>query len=216
MQILQQCPLFAGIAAEDLGPMQECLGAVQKHYPKNSFVFTAGEPVSFVGVVLSGSVHVVQEDFWGNRSILTHLEAGDLFAEAFSCALIDTVPVSVLAAENSDILLLDCRRIVTSCSSACQFHAQLIKNMLQILSKKNLGLTQKMEHLTKPTTREKLLSYLSAQAVNVNSSSFTIPFNRQELADYLNVDRSAMSNELSKMQKEGILTYNRNFFSLKQ
>lgn len=194
--------------------MLQCLSAIQRMYAKNSLVFAAGTPAESVGVVLSGRVDIVQEDFWGSASILARLEPGDLFGEAFSSAQVVSLPVSVIAVEDSEILLLDYQRILTTCTGACKFHDQLIANMLKVLAQKNIALTQKMEHLTRRTTREKLLSYLSTQALRAGSNAFTIPFNRQELSAYLAVDRSAMSSELGRMQREGLLTFDKNHFTL--
>jgi CRP-like cAMP-binding protein len=213
-EVLRACPLFAGIDESELQALLDCLSASKRHFAKGSFVFMTGENVTAVGVVLSGSVHVLQEDFWGNRTILAHVGPGGLFAEAFSCAEVDKLPVSVIAAEPSDILFIDYKRIATTCSSACTFHTGLIKNMMHILAQKNVQLTQKIEHVTGRTTRAKLLAYLSAQARKAADNIFEIPFSRQELADYLSVDRSAMSNELCKMRDEGILRFHKNRFEL--
>lgn len=214
LEILMACPLFSGIEACDLTGLLQCLGAVERQIAKNNFVFTAGDTVSTIGVVLSGSVHVMQEDFWGNRAILAGIGPGGLFGEAFSCAGQRRLPVSVRAVQPTQLLLIDCRKVITTCPSACGFHTRLVQNLLQILAEKNIMLTQKMEILTRRTTREKLLAYLSAEAARAGGRAFSIPFDRQELADYLSVDRSAMSNELSKMQREGILTFHRNAFEL--
>lgn len=214
LPVLKSCPLFNVIKTEDITALLKCLSATTKTYGKNDFIFHAGDDASAVGIVLSGRVTVLHEDFWGNRAILTTLGPGDLFAEAFSCADNDKLSVSVVSAEKSKILMVDCKKIITTCSSACIFHVTLIKNLLGVLAKKNALLTQKIEHLSRPTTREKLLSYLSSQAEQVGNSSFEIPFNRQELADYLSVDRSAMSSELGKMRDEGLLSFNRNHFEL--
>jgi CRP-like cAMP-binding protein len=212
--VLKSSPLFTNIGSDDLPSLLSCLSAVQRSIGKNEFLFSAGDEATHVGIVLSGSVNVIQEDFWGNRTILTHITPGSLFGEAFACAQFPNLPVSVIATEKTDVLLVDANRIITICPSACTFHARLIRNMIEILSMKNIALVQKMEHITKRTTREKLLSYLSEQARIADSPAFDIPFNRQELADYLSVDRSAMSAELSKMQAEGILHYQHNHFEL--
>jgi CRP-like cAMP-binding protein len=169
-----------------------------------------------VGVVLRGDVHIMQEDYWGNRTILARVDPGGLFAEAFSCSQTDELPVSVIAVEKSDVLLVDYKRIITTCSSGCAFHSKLIRNMMQILARNNILLTQKMEHITQRTTREKLFSYLSAQAKRAGSPRFVIPFDRQELADYLSVDRSALSSELGKMRAAGILSFEKNRFEFLQ
>ena len=211
---LKKCPLFANINDAELRPLLACLASVQRSYKKNTFVFAAGEEVRSVGVVLSGSVHVLQEDYWGGRSILARVETGGLFGEAFSCAQTQHLPVSVIAAAKSEVLLVDYKRIVGTCSSACAFHTTLIKNMMKLLAEKNILLTQKMEIITHRTTRERILAYLSEQAVAAQSNRFTIPFNRQQLADYLSVDRSAMSAELSRMQADGLLCTTRSEFEL--
>ena len=212
--IIKRCQLFSEVADSDLRALLNCVQAAQRSYQKNEFIFSTGDPVQSVGIVLSGSVHVLQEDYWGNRQILAHIPPSGLFGEAFSCAELDTLPVSVIAAEQSEVLLIDARRIVTTCSSACLFHIALIKNMMKLLAQKNIMLTQKMELITHRTTRERLLAYLSAQAVKAGKSRFTIPFNRQQLADYLSVERSAMSAELSRMQAEGLIQTNRSEFEL--
>ena len=214
LNILKKCPLYAGIADSNLATLPGCLGAIHKTCPKDGFALLAGDPAGAVGIVLTGTLHIVQEDFWGKRAILARLTPGELFGEAFACAGIKRLPVSVVAAEAAEIMLLDYRKIIAPCPRDCASHTVLIGNMLRILAQKNVLLVQKIEHLTRRSTREKLLSYLSARAREAGQSSFAIPFNRQELADFLAVDRSAMSNELSKMQAEGILAFKRNEFEL--
>lgn len=177
-------------------------------------ILNAGDHPEYVGVVLYGRVHIVQDDFWGNRSILAAVTSGDLFGEAISCAEADEFPVSAVALTTTTILMINYKQIITTCSSSCVFHASLIRNMLKILANKNLNLTRKIEHITKKTTREKVLSYLSEQALLSHSDSFEIPFNRQELADYLSVERSALSSTLSKMQDEGFITFHKHAFTL--
>ncbi|MCL2475185.1 MAG: Crp/Fnr family transcriptional regulator [Chloroflexi bacterium] len=214
LHIIKHCALFQNIREEDLPSLLKCLEATMYSYKKSSYIFSADENISRAGIVLSGSVVIVQEDFWGNRTILTRVEAGSLFGEAFSCIEIQKPPIAVVALTACRILLINYRRIATSCNSACSFHISMIKNMLSILARYNIMLTQKIKHVTRTTTRQKLLSYLSEQAQIAASSVFSISFNRQELADYLAVDRSAMSNELSKMQAEGLIKYNRRNFKL--
>ncbi|MDR1985884.1 MAG: Crp/Fnr family transcriptional regulator [Treponema sp.] len=217
MGILRHCSLFTSIDEADVMAILDCLGARQKHYGKNNFVFIADTPLSAaipVGILLSGRVHLIQDDFWGNRSIIAQVEPGGLVGETFACGELSRAPVSAMAAEASDLLLVDYKRILTLCSSVCAFHSRLISNMIRILAEHNLRLIQKIDHITRRTTREKLRSYLSSQAKQAGASHFDIPFNRQELADYLGVDRSALSNELCKMRNEGLLQFDHNHFSL--
>ncbi|MCL2319598.1 MAG: Crp/Fnr family transcriptional regulator [Treponema sp.] len=212
--VLQRCRLFTGISEADMKILLDCLSARQKHYRKNSFIFLAGEKMDSVGIVLSGAVHVLREDFWGRRKIMARVEGGGLFGEAFACADVEKIPVSVMAAEESDVLFINSRLIYTSCRAACSFHSAVMKNLSLLLAENNMALMQKLEYITQPTTREKLLSYLSEQARLAGKSAFDIPFNREELADYLSVERSAMSAELSKMQGDGLLSYHKNHFEL--
>lgn len=142
------------------------------------------------------------------------MERGGLFGEAFSFARVECLPVSVTAAEKTEVLFINCERIITVCPSACEFHNRLVRNMLKILAEKNMTLTQKIGHMGKRTTREKILSYLSEQAKKAGGESFTIPLNRQEMADYLAVDRSAMSKELGRLKEEGQISFHKNQFQL--
>ena len=159
-------------------------------------------------VVLLGTVQVVQEDYYGNRSVMTVLQPGESFAEVFSCAGFEVMPVSVMAVTDSEVLLLDCRCVLTTCSRSCHFHSLLMKNMLE-------GMAQKIQYMSKRTTREKLMAYLSNQAKQQGSKEFVIPHNRQSLADYLGVERSAMSAEISKLKKAGKIDTHGSWFCLK-
>ncbi|HZK33728.1 MAG TPA: Crp/Fnr family transcriptional regulator [Bacillota bacterium] len=215
--ILEICksPLLSGISKTDAETLLACLSAKERVYDKNDFIFSAGQQLDSIGLVVAGRVHIVKEDFWGNRTIIEQFASGDLFAEAFTYARVDTIPFSVMAVERTVILFLDHKKIAKLCPVACKFHNRLVENMLRIIAEKNMRLTQKINHLTKRTTREKLLSFLSEHAIRAASNSFNIPFNRQEMADYLSVDRSAMSNELSKMRDEGMIEFNKNLFELR-
>lgn len=208
------CPLFAHIEADQLRSLLQCLGAEKFTYKKDEFILKVNEKADYVGVVVSGGCHVIQEDFWGNRTILTHAAVSDIFGEAFSCAETERLPISVIATESTEIMLLQCKRIITVCPSSCHFHTQMISNMLQILARKNIMLTEKMGHLSKRTTRAKILSFFSAKAIEMKSNQIIIPFNRQELADYLSVERSALSRELSAMKKDQLIDYTKNRFVL--
>ena len=208
-------PLFAGISEEGVDQVLACLSARPRHFDKQAMLLRAGDAPA-MGVVLAGSVHILQEDFWGNRSLLGRAGPGDLFAEAFACAGVLRLPVSVEACEPTDVLLLDAGRLSAVCPAACPHHVQMIRNLLRLMAEKNVGLARKVEHMARRTTRDKLLSYLSAEARRSGGSAFSIPFNRQQLADYLAVDRSAMCSELSRLRDEGLLDFHRSAFVLRQ
>jgi len=211
---LLRCPLFDGIEPSDLTGMLSCLGARHMTYKKGEVILSEGDPARDVGILTAGQVQLIRTDYCGNRSILMNIRPGALFAESFACSKAELLPVSVLAAEDCEVLLLDCRRVLTSCQNACAFHSRIIFNLLQIVADKNLALHRKALITAKRTTREKLMTYLLLQAKESGRPDFTIPFDRQALADYLEVDRSGLSAELSKLKKEGMLDYSKNFFHL--
>ena len=204
-EILSQCPLFIGITKQVMSEMLGCLNGKIVEIAKGSPLFLEGEPARFVGVVLSGAVQIVRDDYFGNRSVLTVVFPGELFGEAFACAGLETMPVSAIAMQTSTVLLLDCRRVLTVCPHACPFHSRLVSNLLQEIAQKNLMLTRKIRHMSPKTTREKLMAFLLDQAKRQKSSEFVIPYDRQALADYLSVERSAMSAEIGKLKKEGMI-----------
>ncbi len=214
--ILHTMPLFSGIAPSELPALLGCLAATQRTYRKGSYLLREGDAATHVGILLSGAAQIEQTDYLGYRSLLAQLTPGDLFAETFACAHVAHIPLSVQATAGCEALWLDYSHVLGSCAKACAFHQRLIDNMLLALSRKNLFLNAKLTVLSRRTTREKLLAYLSAEAKRAGSLTFEIPFNRQELADYLSADRSALSTELSRMQSEGLLTYQKNQFTLAQ
>ncbi len=212
--IIRHSRLFTGISDKEISSMLTCLSGVKKSYNKGDFVFRAGEITSSLGLVLSGSLHIIGEDFWGNRNILTQIGPTGLFAETYACAGNTPLEVSVITVQPGEILFLDVGKVLNACSSSCEFHSRLIYNLMWVLAEKNLMLTEKLNHITKRTTREKLLSYLSQEAQKHKNSNFSIPFNREELAAYLSVDRSALSNELSKLKNQGLISFSKNHFNL--
>ena len=214
ISLLQESPLFYGFCVEDIKKMCTCLAACEREIEKDLFVFRAGDDVRFVYMILSGSMHIVDEDFWGNRSIIETMESCTLFGEAYSLSSTERHLVSVIAAENSSILEIDPVRLFETCPNGCSCHSGLIKNVAYILSEKIVRLTEKLGHIAQRTIREKILSYLSKCAREAQNSSFDIPYSRQQLADYLCIDRSALSHELSKLQKLEMIRYNKNRFDL--
>lgn len=214
LDILTKCPLFEQIEEDHLLKMLTCLGAKIEFFDKKYTIIAEGNPARYIGIVLSGSAQIIQVDYYGNRSILSSIEPSEVFAEAFACAEIKHIPVTVIANEPCEIMLIDCNHILHTCSNNCGFHQQLIFNLMKDLATKTLLFHQKIEITSKRTTREKLMTYLLFQAKKMGSSSFDIPFDRQELADYLEVDRSGLSAEISKLRNEGILESKRNHFEL--
>lgn len=212
--VLAECPLFDGIGLEDLNAMMGCIGGRRLTVPKGNTIFQEGDPATHVGMVLSGAVRMVREDYNGNRSIVAHIAPGQLFGESYACAGLKSLPISVVADEDSVLLLMDCRRITTTCSSACSFHNRIIFNLLKLVAVKNLVFDQKIQITSKRTTREKLLAYLMNEAKIRGTNHFAIPYDRQELADYLEVDRSGLSAEIGKLRREGILESEKNNFLL--
>lgn len=210
--VLSQCPLFAGITQPEITEMLRCLDGKITGIPKGNPVFLEGDPAWFVGVVLSGAVQVVRDDYYGNRSVLTVVTPGGLFAEAFACAGLETLPVSAIALQESTVLFLDCQRILAGCSHACPFHSRLVRNLLQGIAQKNLMLTRKIRCMSPKTTREKLMVFLLEQAKQQGSAEFVIPYDRQALADYLGVERSAMSAEIGKLKRAGMIESNGSWF----
>lgn len=207
--------LFAGINREELRSLLGCLSARMVLFPKGAPVFLEGDPAGSIGFVLEGAVEIVHDDFYGNRSLLTIAEESELFGEGFACAGVDTMPVSGYALRDTKLLWLECRKMLTVCSNACRFHGALIQNLLQVVAHHNLLLSQKIRIMSQKTTRDKLMLYLLEQAKQKGSAEFTIPLSRQALADYLGVERSAMSAELSKLRKEGLLESKGSWFRLK-
>ena len=207
-------PLFQNILPEDIPVMLKRLHAYTKSYQKEEYIRHAGDPADFIGIVESGSIHVLQDDYYGNRNITASISEGSLFGEAFVCAGIPHLPVDIVAAEDCTIIFFKGKKLLNTCDNGCKFHHTLIRNLLGIVAQNNMYLNQKIKYTSRKTTREKLMAYLTDQAKMKGSNDFTIPFNHQELADYLGVERSAMSAELGKLTKLGILQTQRSHFTL--
>jgi CRP-like cAMP-binding protein len=211
---LNTSPIFQGVSEEELGSMVKCLGCKFRTFKKNETVYLAGDFVREIGIVVNGRVHIVKDDAWGNSNIIAEISNGEMFAESVVCGGVGILSVTVVAAADTEVMFVDFQRIITTCTSACVFHSLLIRNMIGVFARKNIMLAGKMEHITKRTTREKLLSYLSEQSRLRESKSVEIPFDRQELADYLSVERSALSAEMSRLKAEGIINYRKSHFEL--
>ncbi|MCD8324387.1 MAG: Crp/Fnr family transcriptional regulator [Clostridiales bacterium] len=214
--ILKNTQLFAGVKDEDIASMLNCLNASLKTYQRGYYVYRQGESFSDVAILIEGKLHIQRDDYWGNSNILSAVEAGELFGEAYAAPDGGAMLHNVIAVEDSEVLFLDITRILTACSSACRYHTAVIQNLFFAISGKNRQLVRKLGHMSRRTTREKLMSYLSEESKRQNSPSFAIPFNRQQLSDFLSVDRSALSRELCKMRDDGLIRFEKNRFTLIQ
>ena len=212
---LTNAPLFRGMTPEEIDALLSCLNAKARACKKGEIILMEVAPAEQLGVVLSGRIIIEMSDVWGNNSVLSSVAPGGTFAEAYACIPEEPLMVNVVADQDSDILFLDIGRVLTTCQTTCSHHSQLIRNLLMASARKNLGLSERIMHTSPKSIRGRLISYFSAQAAREGSRNFSIPFNRQQLADYLEVDRSALSAELSKMKKEGLLDFWKNQFVLK-
>ena len=212
--VLRNTPFFQGMADGEILSVLHCVSATVLPKAKDEYIFRVGDSTEYMGLVLSGSVLAVQEDLWGHRNIVDRIGAGEYFAEPFAATPGAVLNVSVVATEDSQIMLLNMTRLMQTCPSACAHHNKLIRNLVSVMAQKVLALNSKITHMGKRSTRDKLLSYLSAESLRQGKLSFHIPYDRQQLADYLCVERAAMSAELSKLQKEGHLKTSRNHFEL--
>lgn len=211
---LKHSPLFRGITEDELGAMLDCLSGTIRKYKKDASIFRWGDHISQIGLILKGNVHIVRESYWGKESLLARLGPGDLFGETYACVPQAAFDGTALAAADTEILFLDLKRVLTTCSSACRFHTRLIQNLLGVLAEKNLHFSRKIDCLAPHTIRAKLMEYFSQQTRLQGTRTFTIPFNRQQLADYLSVDRSSMTVELYKMKDEGLIKFQKNQFTV--
>lgn len=216
LPIIRSSTLFSGISAEELTAMLSCLDTKTESFLKDAFLLRAGDTAESIGLVLSGNVLIVQEDIWGNRNILSKAGPGQTFAAAYACAPGSVLNVSALAETPVTAMFLNVKRVLNVCPSACAHHSRIIRNLLGELAEKNLRFGEKLTHMGQRTTRAKLMSYFSAEVQRLGTYEFDIPFSRQQLADYLAVERSGLSQELGKMRDEGLLSFRKSHFVLKR
>ena len=214
LDVLKKCPLFLDISDGELLKMLSCLSARRRSFDKHEYVLSEGEPSVEVGILLSGSASISQIDYYGNRTLIGRVSPGEMFAEEFACASVKSLPIDVIADEECEALFINCRHILTPCSSFCGHHQKMIYNMMRDVAKKAIIFHKKIDVTAKRTTRDKLLTYLNYMAKETGSYSFEIPYDRQELADYLEVDRSGLSAEIGKLRREGIIKNKKNFFEM--
>ena len=213
-QILRNTGLFEGIEDDEMETMLKCLGAFSHRYSNGEFLFRRGDRTDCLGVILTGNVREVREDWWGNRTVIAVFGNGQVICTDYACSS-DPLDVSIVATEPTEVMYLDVGRAANVCSSSCEFHNRLVKNLMRSLAGMSMDMNRRLDQLSKRSTREKICAFLSDQARAAGSSDFVIGMNRQEMADYLGVDRSAMSSELGRMQRDGILEFQKNHFVLK-
>ena len=207
-------PLFDGIQPSDRKSMLHCIGYRIRNFSKGEIIAFEGENLKHIGIVLSGSVDMVKEDLWGNKTMLVRMRQDALFGETFACGDDNLSVVTFVVSEDAKIMFMPFSRVMHSCTMACEFHHRLIENMVKVIANKNRDLMQKVDVVSKRTIREKLLAYLSIQSQQQNSRYFVSPLGRVELAEYLCVDRSALTRELAKMKEEGLIDYDKNCFRI--
>ena len=212
--VLKKTRLFAGVAEDDLAAMLSCLKAGTGSCKKGNYVYRQGERVDRLSILVAGKLQIQKDDSWGNRTIVGTVGVGDMFGEEYVAPQSSVLLNDVMALEDSVIVTLDAMRVLTVCSSLCRFHTRVIQNLVFSISEKNRRLMHKLDHVSRRSTREKLISYLSEEAQLQGSTKIVISFNRQQLADFLSVDRSAMCKELARMRDEGMLNFEKNSFEL--
>ena len=216
LPLIRRCPLVSSMAEKELLHLLTCLSAQVMHCPKGSSILRQGEAAGLFGLLLRGQAQVIHSDMHGSCTIVSAIGEGELFAEAFACAGPIPMPVSVVTVTDCQVLLLEHSRLIRCCQNSCPAHFQLLAALLEAIARKNIQLNQKLDIVMRRTTREKLLAYLEAQSLRTGKTHFTIPFDRQALADYLGVDRSAMSTELARLRQDGLINFHRSDFELLQ
>lgn len=207
-------PLFEGIIKDEMPSMLNCLSAYIKEYKKEQYIFYDNDKIDTIGLILEGTVQMVREDLWGNKTLLISMETGQIFGETFACNVNKNATVSFQVSRDAVIMFLPFSRVMHSCSMSCQFHHRLIKNMVSIIATKNVTLMDKVDIISKKTLREKIYTYLLQEAGKQNSPYFEIPLGRVQLAEYLCADRSALTRELNTMREEGYIDFEKNSFHI--
>lgn len=209
------CPLFINMPDPDIRRLFHCFQIKEKTFQKNEYIIQAGMPITDILLIEEGLAHIVEDDYWGNRTLIDCINSHNVFGIGYAYSPFSVYPVSLVAKKKTKILFIDATKVFTPCGKHCLHHQQLIQNAVAILANKNVGLIDKITHLSRRSTKDKILSFLSFYSKKVDSPDFYIPFDRQELADYLSVDRSALSKELGKLKQEGIIDFEKNHFILK-
>lgn len=213
-ELIKKCPLFDKMDDEELNAILKSPHTKIQDFSKNHTVIAEGSNADHVWIVLSGAVQIIRNNYYGNRSIIALINPSQIFAEVFVFSKTETMPVSVVSVTDSRIMLIKLKNILNHNPERNSFYTKLTSNLLRLVTEKNLKLNEKIEIISKHTTREKIMAFLMSQAKLNGSDCFTIPYDRQALADFLEVDRSAMSAEISKLRAEGIIASKRSQFRL--
>ena len=213
--LLSNTQLFRGISEQEIQSLMHCLQVSRSIHRRGETILGEGTVTENIGIVLSGMALISCGDIWGNTSILGNVAPGEVFAEVYACIPGQSLLISVSAAEDTEVMFMNVGHVLKTCSNACPFHSKLIQNLLSVCARRSLQLSQRISHTNTKSIRGRLMSYFSECAKQSGSNAFTVPYNRQQLADYLSVDRSAMCNELSKMRRDGLIEYERNRILLK-
>lgn len=210
---IKRAPLFRDINEENILKFLHCSKGRIKNFEKGEIIILAGNISENFGLLVEGVAHVVREDYWGNKTIVGELHENEIFGEVFA---LQKIPLenTAIAKTNCKILFINTTLIINPCKDGNSFHDTIVRNLILILAKKTMMMNRKLEHITKRSMKDKILSYLSGISEKENKKTFSIPYNRTELSEFLCVDRAALSKELSKLQKEGYITYKKNIFTL--
>lgn len=211
---LPDVPLFRGLTETEAEAAITALRMRRKPFTKGEVLLEAGRKAPPLGVVLAGRVNMEHLDVWGSKTLLGQAGPGDLFAETYACLPEEPLLVSAVAVESGEALFLETDQLL---QRGCEpWRWKMTQNLLRIAAHKNLGLAQRSLYTAPKTIRGRITAYFSVLARRSGSTRFTLPFDRQQLADHLGVDRSALSNALSQMQKEGLLSIDKRVVELKQ
>ena len=211
---LKHTGLFEGVAESEIEAMSRCLNVTKSRSSKGEFLYRCGECMDSMFIVLSGNIQILKEDYWGNRTVLADKSKYDVVGTGYACATGERLDVSIMASEQSEVVFLEVGRVAKTCPSSCEFHSRVVMNLLRVLATDSLDLNGRLDRMAKKTTRDKIRAFLSDHARMAGSNEFFITMNRQQMADHLGVDRSAMSSELGKMKKDGIIDFDKNHFIL--
>lgn len=213
LRLLSATEMFAGLDEKEIKALSDCLSLTCRTYRAGGYVFHAGEVPEVISILSHGSLRVQKEDYWGNRTIVSDVKPGAIFGESYAIARRPLLN-DIVAVSDSTVFHFSADKLASSCDRRCSYHARVTDNLMRSIASGNRALTKKIDCMSRRSIRGKLMAYLSFQSKKSGGAAFRIPFNRQQLADYLAVDRSALSKELCKMRDDGLLTFDKNSFRL--